>query len=207
MTVRHPAAFSLRAARKIPQTLLVTIPGAASVPDARKAPAPPLFRSCAAAAGGISTAITRFDLRIACTVAGRPKYTPPASGARAIELKGSLQGKFDSKNPTTKNPSTSVIAARPRFHVRTATGFRKTPCFTLEIRTALALELAQRPFLCIRTSTAPHGQVLTIKFPLYVCRRNRAGRPAVASSSGGEAKSNPREPSRATNRTQLLHLS
>ena len=85
----HPVAFSLRAARKIPQTLLVTIPGAASVPDARKAPAPPLFRSCAAAAGGISTAITRFDLRIACTVAGRPKYTPPPSGALAVELESS----------------------------------------------------------------------------------------------------------------------
>ena len=92
VTGRHPAAFSLRAARKIPQTLLVTIPGAASVPDARKAPAPPLFRSCAAAAGGISTAITRFDLRIACTVAGRPKYTPPASGALAIEVESSQAG-------------------------------------------------------------------------------------------------------------------
>ena len=89
VTVRHPAAFSLRAARKFPQTLEVTIPGAASVPDARKAPAPPLFRSCAAAAGGRAAAITRFDLRVACTVAGRPKYTPPASGALAVELESS----------------------------------------------------------------------------------------------------------------------
>ena len=86
VTGRHPVAFSLRAARKIPKILTISHPGAASVPDARKAPAPPLFRSCAAAAGGRAAAITRFDLRVACTVAGRPKYTPPASGALAVEL-------------------------------------------------------------------------------------------------------------------------
>ena len=89
VTGRHPAAFSLRAARKIPKILTISHPGAASVPDARKAPAPPLFRSCAAAAGGRAAAITHFDCARACTVAGRAKYTPPASGALAVELKSS----------------------------------------------------------------------------------------------------------------------
>ena len=54
--------------------------------DVKMQPAPPLRRSHAAAAGGISTAIADFDCERACAFAGRPICTLPASGAMAIDV-------------------------------------------------------------------------------------------------------------------------
>ena len=89
VTVRHPAAFSLRAARKIPQTLEVTIPGAHSRtrPRGRRSPPPaPTFstatraRSCARSSNTMSPTCAR-----ARALAGRPTRAQSHSQDRRRE--------------------------------------------------------------------------------------------------------------------------
>ena len=89
MTVRHPAAFSLRAARKFPQNLEVTIPGADSRtrPRARRSPPPaPTFstatraRSCARSSNTMSPTCAR-----ARALAGRPTRAQSHSQDRRRE--------------------------------------------------------------------------------------------------------------------------
>ena len=89
VTGRHPVAFSLRAARKIPQILMITIPGADSRtrPRARCSPPPaPTFstatraRSCARSSNTMSPTCAR-----ARALAGRPTRAQSHSQDRRRE--------------------------------------------------------------------------------------------------------------------------
>ena len=112
MTVRHPAAFSLRAARKIPQILMITIPGADSRtrPRARRSPPPaPTFstatraRSCARSSNTMSPTCAR-----ARALAGRPTRAQSHSQDRRRETpthrahKRAISRRHDEKREKTQ---------------------------------------------------------------------------------------------------------